>query len=194
MVYKQHLVEWFSGKQLPSYWTKVDIAGTNTFAMVDSVDGGFQITSGSGAYNRASIWFNGKNQYAHDGSTVIAVSKFDNSANRTFVGLSDIADIAGVNDNFATFSMLTTNTYFSLRTGDDTTQTLTETDITLDTSYHCSKVECGSSDIKLTLDGQLKATKTTNRPIAKMCPTFHMGTLNSSTAISSIRYMEAYNT
>ena len=58
MAYKQHFIEWFSGKQLPSYWTKVDISGTNTFAMVDSVDGGFQITSGSGAYNRASIWFN----------------------------------------------------------------------------------------------------------------------------------------
>ncbi len=39
MAYKQHFIEWFSGKQLPSYW---NVNTNSTVAMADEVDGGIK--------------------------------------------------------------------------------------------------------------------------------------------------------
>ena len=62
-VMKQHFVEYFSDRGLDtSRWTETEVNPTATFAMNDSVDGGFRITADSGANNEGMINFNNKRQ------------------------------------------------------------------------------------------------------------------------------------
>ena len=78
---KQRFVEYFSGKQLPSYWT-VTTTGTSTGVMSDEVDGGFKLNAWGGAINQyVSLTFSNKRQYAHLGSKFIAVVKVNISTN-----------------------------------------------------------------------------------------------------------------
>ena len=187
MAYKQHFIEWFSGKSLPSYWTG---AGTGSTSMSDSVDGGLQVTTGTGAYNEYAIDFNTIRQYAHDGSVLIAVAKLSSTA-------SAIYDVAlwGTTGGFArVFYDSTTDTYFELSTYDGTTSTSTASSIAIDTAWHVHKIETGASDIKLTIDGVLQVTKTTNRPTTKMEPFVRATTRTTAAKTISVRYMECYNT
>ena len=48
----------------PIRWTANNVTGTNIFAMSDSVDGGFQITTGGGNGDHGTITFNDIRQYA----------------------------------------------------------------------------------------------------------------------------------
>ena len=57
--------------------------------------------------------------------------------------------------------------------------------------FRVGKVECGSANIKLSVDGVLEVTKTTNSPSAKLQPKF---SVYGNTKTASVRYMEAYNT
>jgi len=45
-VAKQRVVERFDGDTLDERWTTEDTDGTNTFAMADVIDEGFEITTG----------------------------------------------------------------------------------------------------------------------------------------------------
>ena len=81
MAYKQHFIEWLSGKQLPSYWNYHDINGTGTKGMSDSVDGGYFIKSSGGNATHSKIDFNDKRQYSHEGSSVNWVHKTSRTDN-----------------------------------------------------------------------------------------------------------------
>jgi len=197
MAYKQHFIEWFSGKSLPSYWNTTNVTGTGTFAMNDSVDGGFSISSGANANDESYINFNNKRQFSPTGSVIIFVSK------KFFTGGSDGIEMGGLRSNItnsnADNALLENSSGGSeipnLRTSDGSSTTKAASTATGDTSFHAWSITCGSSNIILSEDGVTEVTKTTNRPRIPMQPFY--GVLNSSVSgadVVNIRYMECYNT
>lgn len=190
-VAKQHFWDWFDGSILNNRWTTENISGTNTFAMDDAVDGGFKISNQAVASAKGTIHFNNKRQFDETACICIAVHKRNTASSDCTVGFRNDAS-TGL--NFANLRELTTNTFKTLITGDGSTNSAINSDIVIDTSWHSYKVECGSANIKLTIDGVLKVTKTTNRPAARLQPMMRNDNTASASATSSIRYIEAKNT
>ena len=180
MAYKQHFVEWFSGKQLPSYWTQV---GTGTPSMLDSVDGGFQYVTSSGDSFMA---FNDKKQYAPDGCVMICAGRRTAGTEMRF-GFRGHNTTS--NNECAYVKNGTGSTNIVLRTGHASGDSDTQGSVTADTTAKAFKIECGSANIKLTINGVLDITKTTNRPTVRLQPI--AGCYNGT---SSYNYMEVYNT
>jgi hypothetical protein len=191
---KQHFVEWFSGKQLPSYWTFTDEIGVGgSGAMSDSVDGGYVITP-AGVLDANSINFNDKRQYAHNGSVVIAVIQKVDVGGRYRVGFGDDGNLSSNTINKASSNDVSTFIY--LETANGTSSSDTDSDITANTTTaHVHKIETKTSSVELSLDGILKVTITGNIPLLKMQPAFFVrGGGGAGNQKSLIRYMECYNT
>tara|TARA_R110002051_G_scaffold45125_1_gene90993 strand:+ start:405 stop:1745 length:1341 start_codon:yes stop_codon:yes gene_type:complete len=190
---KQHFIEWFSGKQLPSYWTQTQVNIPATFAMSDTADGGFRITADGGANNEGMINFNNKRQYEQTGSVFIGVMKDDtNTAITTYCGFAN--SLVGVDSDSPEIAQVynpSVNTNKGLRTGDATTKSTTEGSTALDTAWTSYKVENKTTDIELTVNGVKEIDKTTNRPTVKLQPV--CGVFGNGKSVN-IRYMECYNT
>ena len=190
MAYKQHFIEWFSGKQLPSYWTT---DGAGTFGMSDSVDGGYQFTESGGGANTA-IYFNNKRQYAHNGSVFIYVVKpIVTAGYYVFAGCGTDANI-GSFLNKAFYDNAAVLTYKRLRTSDGSTVQNTDTDVATNSNWTNVKIETKSASVELTIDGVLKATNSTNIPTVKLQPVIAHGASAVSGRGVQVRYCEAYNT
>jgi len=193
-VAKTHMVEWFSGGALNSQWTTTDLAGTNTFQMSDTVDGGFEIITDTNDNDRGQIEYNDIRHYNHLGSAFIAVSS---SVSSTFAN-RDIGLIGTPNpdtplhyyqasldtDAGTVFRMISKDTSFSA----------TVSDVTIDTNFHVFKGDTDGTTMNLFIDGLLKVTKTTNPPAAKMQPQMFCRTRSAAARTYRIRYFEAYNT
>jgi|11_taG_2_1085331.scaffolds.fasta_scaffold22651_2 hypothetical protein len=182
MAYKQHFIEWFSGKQLPSYWTQVG-AGSNS--MVNEADGGVEVVASSA---EGFISFNNIKPFSSTASVLIGVSQRVTS-NGHRIGFLSSNTIDNLNDAY--MQDWSTNTYKLLRTGDGSASSDMNTTVAVDTSFHTYKLEMTSSAIKLNVGGTLEADKTSNRPVssANLQP-FTGGYSNTSRT----RYMECYNT
>ena len=202
MAYKQHFVEWFSGKSLPSYWTVFNYSGTNTFAMSDEVNGGLKITTGTGGDNRGLIRFqdassNAIRQYSSTASVCISVFKRVTGDTRTWSGFtSGTGDQAVNSGNNAAITDESSQTYKRAISSDGSALSGIVTTVPIDTSYHSAKVEMRSSDFQATIDGSLQVTKSTNLPsgVARVEPVFGNWSIASSAKVGHITYMEAYNT
>jgi len=191
-VRKQHFWEWFSGESLDSRWTQTNVAGTGTFAIDDTIDGGLKITTGSSNADKSQITFNNIRQYSPTGSVCIGVAS--RGANAQYkMGLFNLLD--DTTDQRAFVENGATQTYYRLGTA-ASSQTMTETNIAVDTSWRVSRIELTSSNCTLSIDGVLKATNDSNDnlPTSKLQPTFQSRTLTSSAVNCNIRYMETYNT
>tara|TARA_R110002126_G_scaffold110156_1_gene247235 strand:- start:1197 stop:1787 length:591 start_codon:yes stop_codon:yes gene_type:complete len=196
MAYKQHFIEWFSGKQLPSYWTKVDIAGAGTYEMVDGVDEGFSITTTSGTSNRDAITFNQIRPFSPTGSVMIVTAKRVTSANAgANLSMSESNDpITTAAESWATIHDDTAaNAYKALQTRDSSAHSIVSSSVPRDTAWTNYKLEL-SGDAKLHINGSLEITKTTNLPIAKLQPSLRSISRASNTSEIRVRYLEAYNT
>jgi len=193
-VRKQHFWEYFSGATLNSRWTTTNVTGSGTFAMADSADGGFIMTTGSGANYESNISFNNKRQFAHDGSIMIGVVQaVATSGSDAFMSLSDNATAAAYvgGDNTASWEIEGGTQYCNTSDGTSVTRTALTSATAMGTGFRVGKVECGTANIKLTVDGVLEVVKTTNRPASAMQPKFSV--FGNGKALS-VKYMEAYNT
>ena len=99
MAYKQHFVEWFSGKQLPSYWYMAGDNGSGMDTKASST-GGYELKANTTANANCNISFNGKRPFDLESSTFHAVaSKGQLLSTRSFyVGLSH-HNVIGVDAN-----------------------------------------------------------------------------------------------
>lgn len=187
---KQQFVEWFAGGDIRSIWTKTNVGGTNAFAMSDLIDEGYVVEAGSTAGNAGVIHPSTINHFSQTACIFIVVARR--------VGLSNTQPILCDTTSFAHFAEATDNSsasFKTLETKDGTTASGTNTDVAIDENWHMYKIECGSSNIKLYVDGVLKVTKTTNRPGAALMPAFLVASNSSGTGRQGrIRYLEAYNT
>ena len=192
MAYKQHFIEWFSGKQLPSYWTTTNYSGTGTFGMNDSIDGGFQVTTGGSSNNNSGITFNNKRQYDHTNSVLICnIKRVGTTSAFSICGFA--GDITGSN-NYAHYQERSDLSFKELNTK-NTVATQTSSSVSVNNNLTNVKIECGSADVKMWIDGVLEVTKTTNRPAASLQPIvrdYNLGTGGSYGTIST--YLECYNT
>ena len=189
---KQHFIEWFSGKQLPSYWTKSEVNPPASFAMNDSVDGGFRITADGGALNEGMINFNNKRAFSKTGSVCIWVGRDVQTSSYTgYYGLAN-----GITGNDADMGQLATiynasaNGVIALRTG-NTTKGNTESTISLDTNFHNYKIEMKTSSAEWSVDGVAQTTRTLTLPTEDLQPVAGVHGNNKSI---DVRYMECYNT
>jgi len=189
----QHMIEHFTGSSLDDRWTETEVNPAATFAMNDSVDGGFRITADGGANNEGMINFNNKRQYSPTDCAVIWVEK--DVQNTSYTGYCGLANgITGVDSDFPEIALLynwSANTNMGLRTGDASTKSTTESSVALDTDWHCHKIVLTSTDVQQTIDGVLQTVKTSNRPTAILQPV--AGVFGNGKSID-VRYCEAYNT
>jgi hypothetical protein len=194
-VLNQHLVEWFSGRKLPSYWTLSNINGGTSGAMDDNIDGGYKISFSTQNSAWGGITMNNIRQYAHDGSVAIGVVKktFGTGSGGGHFGFSGTIDTSQAQT--ASFVSDTgQNTNFALRT-EAASGTSSESSITIDENWHSVKINVQSSSAVLTIDGAISVTRSATLPTTSMQPIYY-GIKRSTDAgdYISIRYLEAYNT
>ena len=211
---RQWFQEWFTGKSLNTdIWGTGYTNGTGAFAMIDSVDGGFKITSGgSHANNNSWISFHANvtsitapnKQFSPYSSVIIDVMKYPlaksvyatagggfSSTGRgdqaTSSGESNAVHLVNVSAG-ANFRFITTNA------GNTQISYGADTSVAFDNNYHCNKIELKSSSAENTLDGVLVATLTGQLPAHDQAPCYgSQGYSNSNPAIQLL-YVEAYNT
>ena len=200
-VRKQHFWEYFSGATLNSRWTTINPTGTGTFTMADSVDGGFTVQSATSGYAKSAIYFDNKRQFKGGGSVCIGSMKNSVAGGGAYgyMGLStvgyDTGDFAymGKPDN-------ANNTNFVLATSSGSSPETTanaSTTVTQDTSFHTFKMVLSASNVVGTIDGVLASTNSTSIPTEteKLQPTvLNMNNNSGSGNVTSINYMECYNT
>jgi len=196
-VRKQRFWTWFSGVDLNSYWTENQTAGSATFSMNDSIDGGFNITGGGGSLNNSDIDFNDIRQYSPTGSVCILVAKRDtnNVNNLIETGLYGSRTGTALNDSMIARDG-TELTFKSLFTRNASVDTTTASDVPVDLLFTNYKMEINGVDTKLTINGVLKVTTTSTQSTAKMQPVILgiTGFGSSGTFGVSARYLEAFNT
>ena len=188
----QHFVEWFTGKSLPSYWTKSEVNPPASFAMDDSVDGGFRITAGGGALNEGMINFNNKRVFSKSGCVCIWVGRDVQTS--SYTGYYGLANGITGNDSdmgqLATIFNASANGVIALRTG-NTTKGNTESTISLDTNFHTYKIEMKTSSAEWSVDGVAQTTRTLTLPTLDLQP---VAGVHGSNKSIDVRYCEAYNT
>mgnify|MGYP003633905323 FL=1 len=189
---RQHFWEYFSGDSLNSRWAYRDLAGTGSSGMSDSVNGGFFVKTAT-TTGTSQIDFNDIRQFSHTGSVFIGVLQKVTATN-ALLDSGLITGITHTDTNTASVNIDTRQTYIRLNTGDASANTRTDTDVAIHSNMTSVKIECKAGDIELSLDGILKATKTTNRPTLKMQPYFRPTTLSTPLTEGDISYMECYNT
>jgi len=196
VVMKQRFVDNFSGDTLNERWTTYDETGANVFAMSDAVDGGFQISNdGSPTGERGGIAFNDKRQYEQTGCVWISVCKWTDIAVLGQSGLKNAVGDQGL--HYFVVELVKDGTFFRIEHNDGAGgRVSTDTALALDTNYHIFKGQLTSSDGKLSIDGVLGATATSNLPAAKLQPLglFVQDTSGTTGATGSVNYFEAYNT
>ncbi len=185
----QHMVEWFSGKQLFSRWGITNFNSvTGATAMDDNIDGGL-ILSTSG--NRSTLQFNNILQYDHAGSEIIWVARKEISGEDLAVGLAKNSDgfmNGGVHFNAPTTSGGNSK-FYALNNaggGGNADTGVAQTDAI---NWRVYKMTCTTSSQSCSIDGVLVANKDTTMDSA-MQPA---STAYSSSTKTHLRYCEAYN-
>ena len=208
-VMKQRFVENFSGDALDTdRWGTYTTTGA-TYAMADSVDDGFVMSTGTGSNNANGLGFaptstsgnpfNAPRHYNHEGSVIIFVQKWTSHTAGTNASTSGFhaerrGDNAGANGCAGMASLWNTN--YMLRTcAGDGSQSESNTTVPVDNNWHSYRIELTSSSAGESIDGALQVSHTTNLPAAKMAPCFGIQNHSNNGASSfNLRYVEAYNT
>lgn len=189
-VLRQRVVEHFSGDVVPERWTFTDQNGSNTTTMRNGIDGGYTISTGATTGNWGNIHFNDKRQYDWADSVFIFTAKRRDANCRVRVGG---VTANGFTNHFVSLEESTANTFKELETRDGATTSSTASSVAIDTAMTNYKIENGSADNLLYINGVLEVTKTTNRPASRLQPTFAVETLTTAGVAGDIIYMEAYN-
>ncbi len=191
-VKKQWFFDLFQGDALDTdRWQTRDIAGTGTFSMSDTINGGFTITTSSTTSDRSQIDFNDKRQFSNSASVIIGDAKCDESTNRAFeLGLTNTTSSGS---DFINIRNDTLETFYNISTKDATTESNSDATVSIDESWHRHNATRTGSSVEYSIDGVLEVTHSTNMPTAKLQPLFRATTRTTAPKTSRIRYMECYN-
>ena len=194
----QHFVEWFTGKQLPSYWTLQNNTALPTVAMQNSIGGGLLMTN-TGAGTGGAMTFNNKRHYGGSGvncTCIMVLKSTGGNTGLTYAGFDRNGyPSSSANNNSTAVIEMGASTVFNLvvtNAGSGWARTTTSIPTT-DANWHEVKIDVKASDVDLTVDGTLEATRTGVRPTTSMQPCV-AGRNAGSSGLTHIRYMEAYNT
>jgi hypothetical protein len=198
-VNKQHFVEWFSGKQLPSYWNII-LGSGSTANIADTVDGGAFLTTGSTATNsNFQLNFNNKRQYNESGSVCIFIIKpeLEEDVSTNWFGQCGLGNVIGNTGHWVNFA--TSNGNIRLGTSQSEGHSFVDTGDAFTNAWYKVKIENLSASCEMQLSGVLKATATTGlQSSTGMQPVlyFNRGTNTpaGNPCTCNLRYFEAYNT
>ena len=193
-VRKQRFWDWFSGDGLKAWWT-ITANGTDASAMADTVDGGFEVISGSSGGNSSTLNFNNIRQYSHNSSVLITVFGRGSASGGSIAGLNDSLDTWDNASNEAGFFNNSGSTNWSTLTSNGVAQSGTDTGspIAVDTNFHACKISLEASNVIYSMDGVQEVDKTTNLPTTKMQPNLKSFLVSGASTLK-VRYLEAYNT
>ena len=201
-VKKQHMWEYFTGKQLSVRRWKTTLSG-GTVSMADSANDGVKL-SVAGVNYKATISSGGDGnpaarQFNHQNCTFIGSFKFDATQASTIqaIGLSNgTTDSPRTYDyNTASISDVTNLGIYYVDHGDGSGAVVnTATTDTVDTDWHTVKISLDSSShITTTIDGNaIGSTITTDVPTHRMAPIAHLD--SGVTKNMYVNYMEVFNT
>ena len=186
-VAKQHFVEWFTGKELPTTrrWALTDNGGNNTGSTThDGVDGGYTLEgTGSGSTQQSLLAFNDKKLFSHTGSAIIWVAKLSLPMPASLDGTNSITAsqggwgmcgtmpsywLNGIKINVPT----TATSVINFGTMNNSTETYTATDlpVIVAADYKTYKLEQKSSSAICHIDGEIKTTRTSGLSTTAMQP------------------------
>ena len=189
----QHMIDYFSGNSLDDRWTETNVAGTGTFAMSDSVDGGFSITTATADNNNSSINFNNKRPFNYENSGCVGVVQKVATSSKIWCGFRNSGLVDSENWS-SLYGDGQDGTYKSLTTGDGAGTSTANSSVANDTAWTLFKIETTPSINNLTINGVLEVSKTTDLNDAqKMQPIFQVKALTTGGKEGKIRYMEAWN-
>lgn len=194
VVKKSWFVDYFDGDALRAWWNLNDVVGTGSVAMVDAIDGGLRLTSGTTTADNTQLTFNNIRHYLETSCSCISTWKRNSASGVCNVGLKNpITQMYGLHlfmgddRNDQTFKRLITNSITSLTT--------VNTDVLVDTAFHKWVLEIiSSTNGTLKLDGILKATVSIDLPTLRLQPTISAFALDSIACQTDIRYFEVFNT
>jgi len=191
--HNSHFIDNCSGDQVGDWWTRVDAQGTGTATANDAIDGGILITTGATSADHTAIAFNDIRQYDWLNSIVI-FNMNPTTADWSFGGFTNVAN---TDLSASTTSNIVVDTshvaFYSLRSGDGTTNSITSSTYTSVAELHNHKIELLTSSSEYKVDDTLLVTKTTNLPIAKLQPIFGERISGAGAESNIITYVEAYN-
>ncbi len=195
MVRKQQVVENFSGQTLNERWTLNNPIGSGSGAMLDAIDGGYQLTSGSNLNDIQSINFNSIAQYDFDLSAIYLVMRKDEADARMAGGLLDGDEPAAAqNHMFVRIDDVTDGGNDSLATGNGTTSSQTDLGVASTTTQINYLLRKFATYATAHRNGVFVGVKTTLLPTGKMEPLFKVkNKLAGAGRKCSIQYLEALN-
>ena len=189
---KARFVDYFSGDSEKSWWTRTE-NGTGTYAMSDTIDGGFTILADTLNTEYSQINFNNKRPFDNTGSIMkTTIKQPTNNGGASTAGLLEVN--TSWNEDFIGTRIWTSDTYFVLRTADATTVSNTDSDIVTNTQFNQFKWESTTANAKMHINDSLKVTKTTNLPTTRMQPVFMSWNENGNRDTLFVNYCEAWNT
>jgi len=199
-VFPQRVVENFSGSAVDTNrWTNTGFgagAGNTTFTMNNEVDGGALMLVSSGTSGEGIANFNNIRQFSPTGSVFICVTKSNDvaSGQNSRVGLKHGTDVTFNGGQLAGTENGYNVTSISSFCADASGFNRTNTSLSRDSLWHTFKGQLTASDYKLTVDGLMETTDTTNLPTVRLQPFLYKAFNSGYTSSSSTRYYEAYNT
>ena len=199
-VAKQRVVETFSGDALDTDRWNTRMDGTVTFAMSDSVDGGFSITTSGSNYDNGFIDFNAKRQFSPTASVNIWTGKaFQITSvthnNVVFWGLiNDNANGFVTGKHYVAAEMHSGVANFSISTGNGSAIGRTSTSVARNTALNTHKLELKSASAEYSINGLTAIVRTETLPTVRLQPQLEVLANDASVYEGSATYMEAYNT
>ena len=199
-VAKQRFVENFTGDAVDTdRWTTTGFgsaSGNTTFTMSDEINGGALMKVSSGNSGEGIANFNNVRHFSNTGSVFICVTKSNDvaSGQNSRVGLKHGTDVTFNGGQLAGTENGYNVTSISSFCADASGFNRTNTSLSRDSLWHTFKGQLTASDYKLTVDGLMETTDTTNLPTVRLQPFLYKAFNSGYTSSSSTRYYEAYNT
>lgn len=193
---KQWFFDLFQGDALDTdRWNEENNTGTCTFAMSDTINGGFSISTNTTAGGHGAITFNLKRPFSNTASVFISRFRSDNLSDYlVHAGFSEVANAVTPSNDWALWRHQFNTANFLISTSDNTTSSSTQSSVARDDQYHTFKATLGASNCIGDLDGVQEITKTTNLPSAKLQPNLAVRNSDSIVHTGYFTYYEAYNT
>ena len=193
-VARSHFVDWFvnNSSDVPRNFHKHDVAGSNSIAQDNEIDGGLKLITGTGASNNIQIDFNNNRPFAHNHAKTIGVIQKESTENCFMDG--GFKDGYGDDNNQLSFCHITNHTGGNAGIYLQTTSTMVSTGVADDSEWHSYEIELKPSNNSMKLDGVFSAVSTTNLPTTHMSPAFKLLTRVGSAAEGRVRYCEVFNT
>jgi len=198
----QHYVEWFSGKELPSYLF-AESWGGGSYGMAPYPHNGMWLSKSTTNGSGAAISFGATTPYTRrpfscTASVFHIVVKPSNPVNsRAYIGLSDSK---GSITNSIHFTHDTTKTTYELGTfgqtqsGSTAGGAYTVSSLPIDNVRHHHRLESKSASAEYEIDGVLEAIRTETLPKGAMMPHIENYAVNTEESTYNITYLEIYNT